>query len=479
MERAESTVTSPPVAVIGGGPAGLTAAYELTLRKIPVVVLEQDRQIGGLAKTVEYRGFRFDIGGHRFFTRQEPVLALWKSLLGDDLLVRPRLSRILYGGHYFDYPLRPFNTLRNLGLAESLRILASYARARLSPIRPEVSLADWITNRFGRRLFKMFFESYTEKIWGIPSAEIRAHWAAQRIRGLSLLTAIFSMLFPAWRRGNSLRTLTDQFYYPRLGPGMMWDVLAARIRGGGGGIRLESPVVAIHHDGSRVARLETDLGGKRETWEVSHVIASMPLRSLVRRLHPTPPTEIIAAADHLRYRDFLTVALIVDLPDLFPDNWIYIHDKRVKVGRIQNFKNWSAEMVPDRVRTCLGMEYFCFAGDELWEMEDDALIALAKEDLARLGLAPAEKVSDGTVVRMPKAYPVYDEGFEDAVATIRGYLERFENLQVIGRNGMHRYNNMDHSMLTALRAVANLVGEERFDLWEVNTGDEYHEKDTV
>lgn len=472
-------MTYPSIAVIGGGPAGLTAAYELTRRKISVVLLEQDRQIGGLAKTVEYREFRFDIGGHRFFTRQESVLALWKSFLGDDLLLRPRLSRILYGRRYFDYPLRPLNTLKNLGLAESLRILASYTRVRLSPIRPEASLSDWITNRFGHRLFEMFFESYTEKIWGIPCTEIRAHWAAQRIRGLSLLTAIFSMLFPAWRRGNHIRTLTDQFYYPRLGPGMMWDALAARIRRGGGDIRLESPVVAIHHDDGRVTQLETDLGGKRTTWEVSHVIASMPLRNLVRRLHPTPPAEVIAAADRLRYRDFLTVALIVDLPDLFPDNWIYIHDKRVKVGRIQNYKNWSADMVPDRARTCLGMEYFCFVGDELWEMEDGALIALAKEELLRLGLAPAENVNDGAVVRMPKAYPVYDEGFEAAVATIRGYLERFANLQLIGRNGMHRYNNMDHSMLTALRAVSNLVGEEKSDLWEVNTDDEYHEKGTA
>lgn len=468
----------PPVAVIGAGPAGLTAAGELTARNIPVVVLEQDRQIGGLAKTVEYRGFRFDIGGHRFFTRQEPVLALWKSLLGDDLLVRPRLSRILYGGRYFDYPLRPLNTLKNLGLAESFRILTGYVRARLSPIEPEASLADWITNHFGRRLFEMFFESYTEKVWGIPCTEIRAQWAAQRIRGLSLRTAVFSMLFPAWRRGGRLRTLTDQFFYPRLGPGMMWDVLASRIRGGGGDIRLESPVVAIHHDGGRVTRLETGWGGKRATWEVSHVIASMPLRTLVRRLIPHPPSDVVAAADHLRYRDFLTVALVVDVPDLFPDNWIYIHDETVQVGRIQNFRNWSAEMVPDRARTCLGMEYFCFAGDELWSMDDAALVALATRELAQLGLAPAEKVSDGTVVRMPKAYPVYDGTSADAVAVIREYLDQFENLQVVGRNGMHRYNNMDHSMLTGMLAARNVAGEHH-DLWEVNAEDEYLEAGRV
>lgn len=465
--------TELPTAVIGAGPAGLTAAFELVRRGTPVVVLEQDRQIGGLAKTVEYRGFRFDIGGHRFFTRQEAVLDLWRELLGDDLLVRPRLSRILYRRRYFAYPLRPFNTLRNLGAAESLRILASYGRARLHPILPETSLADWITNRFGRRLYEIFFRTYTEKVWGMPCTGISARWAAQRIRGLSLRTALLAMLFPS-RKGKAARTLTDSFLYPRLGPGMMWDALAARIGEGGGEIRLESPVVAIHHDGGRVTRVEAGWGEKRVSLEVSRVISTMPLRSLVRRLQPSPPPEVIAAAERLRYRDFLTVALIVELPDLFPDNWLYIHDETARVGRIQNFRNWSAEMVPDRARSCLGMEYFCFAGDDLWEMDDAALVALAKGELARLGLAPAEKVSDGVVVRMPKAYPVYDEGYADAVATIRAYLSRLENLQTIGRNGMHRYNNMDHSMLTALLAVRNIAGEHH-DLWEVNADEEYHE----
>lgn len=467
---------TPPVAVIGAGPAGLTAANELAAHAVPVVVLEQDRQIGGLAKTVEYRGFRFDIGGHRFFTRQQTILTLWQSLLGDDLLVRPRQSRILYGGRYFNYPLRLFNTLRNLGIAESCRILVSYLQARLSPIRPEASLADWVTNRFGRRLFELFFKSYTEKVWGISCDEIRAQWAAQRIRGLSLRTAALAMLLPAWRRGGRLRTLTDRFYYPSLGPGMMWDALATRITAAGGMVCLESPVVAIHHDEDRLTRLVSGWGSKRAEWEVSRVIATMPLRTLVRRLIPPPPPEIVAAADRLRYRDFLTVALVVDAPDLFPDNWLYIHDETVRVGRIQNYRNWSVEMVPDRGRSFLGMEYFCFAGDELWEMEDAELVALAKEELVQLGLATAAQVSDGTVVRMPKAYPVYDEGFEEAVSTIRAYLDRFRNLQVIGRNGMHRYNNMDHSMLTGLLAARNLLGENH-DPWLVNVDGQYHEED--
>ena len=464
-----------PVVVIGAGPAGLTAAYELTRHGTPVVLLEQDDQIGGLARTVEYRGFRFDIGGHRFFTKNQEVLGLWRELLGDDLLVRPRLSRIFYRGRWFDYPLRPVNTLVNLGAGESLRILAGYVRARLFPIEPETSLADWITNRFGRRLFEIFFKSYTEKVWGMPCDEIRAQWAAQRIRGLSLRTAVFSMLFPAWWRGGRLRTLTDRFLYPRLGPGMMWDALAGRIRERGGDIRLQSPVVALHHDGRRVTGIEAGWGEKRMALDVGQAITTMPLRSLIRRMTPAPPGDILEAAERLRYRDFLTVALVVELPSLFPDNWIYVHDERVRVGRIQNFGNWSAAMVPDRKRSCLGMEYFCFAGDELWSMDDAALVALAREELAKLGLASADKVSDGVVVRMPKAYPVYDEGFTDAVAVIRRYLSRFENLRTIGRNGMHRYNNMDHSMLAALLAARNLRGE-RHDLWSINVDGEYHEQ---
>lgn len=477
MNERENPPCKAPVAVIGAGPAGLAAAYELTRRGVPVIVFEQDGRIGGLAQTIEHKGFRFDIGGHRFFTKQKSVLDLWRSLLGDELLERLRLSHIIYRERLFDYPLKPLNTLRNLGLTSSLLILASYARGRLFPISPERSLADWVTNRFGRRLYRMFFKTYTEKVWGVPCSEIGARWAAQRIKGLSLRTAVFSMLFPVWR--GEIRTLTDHFYYPRLGPGMMWDALRERIVAGGGEVRLLTRVTGVVHEGGRVRRIVVRSGEREESFDISHVISSMPLRQLFHALDPAPSSDIAVAAGRLRYRDFLTVALIIDATELFPDNWLYIHDETVRVGRIQNFGNWSAELVPDRTRSCLGMEYFCFEGDGLWTMADRDLVGLAAAELTALGIAPREKVVEGVVVRMPKAYPVYDEGFEETLTTLREYLERFGNLQQVGRNGMHRYNNMDHSMLTGLLAAANLTGKGSRDLWAVNDDDEYYEKDTM
>ncbi|WP_052263260.1 NAD(P)/FAD-dependent oxidoreductase [Geobacter pickeringii] len=476
MPVAEGRRNEAPVVVLGAGPAGLTAAYELSRRGVPTVLLEQDRQVGGLARTVVYRGYRFDIGGHRFFTRQAIVRGLWQTMLGDDLLVRPRLSRIYYGGKFFDYPLKPLNALRNLGITESVAVLGSYLWRKLFPIRPEASFADWVTNRFGGRLYRMFFKSYTEKVWGIPCHTIGAQWAAQRIRGLSLRTAIVNMFFPRrhQRRGETIKTLIDEFLYPRLGPGMMWEAFREAIAGQGGTISLGSRVTRLLHDGERIVAVEGKRDGEPFAWTVSGVISTIPLRHLIHALRPLPPDAVLAAADRLKYRDFLTVALIVDVAELFPDNWIYVHDETVRVGRIQNFKNWSPAMVPDGTKTCLGMEYFCAEGDDIWAMADADLVALATRELAAIAITVPEKVVDGTVVRMPKAYPVYDEGYHEAFETVKGYLERFANLQVAGRNGMHRYNNMDHSMLTAILAVRNIFGE-RHDLWGINADDEYLE----
>ncbi|GFO60934.1 hypothetical protein GMST_32590 [Geomonas silvestris] len=465
-----------PVLVIGAGPAGLTAAYELARRGVPVLVVEADAVVGGLARTVEYRGFRFDIGGHRFFTKVPAVAELWRELLGADFLSRPRLSRIYYHGRFFAYPLKPLDTLGNLGLWESLRILASYLWRKLFPIRPEESFEDWVSNRFGRRLYETFFRAYTEKVWGISCRELSAQWAAQRIRGLSVRTALLNM-FPGISsgKGSALKTLTERFDYPRLGPGMMWEALAEASRALGGKLQLESRVTRIFHDGRRVQAVEVAQGGRLMRLSAPRVIATLPLKELVLALSPEPPPEVLAAAGRLRYRDFLMVALIVENPEIFPDNWIYIHDDSVRVGRIQNFKNWSPDLVPNARQSCLGLEYFCFEGDELWSLPDGVLIDLARRELAAIGLAEPELVVEGRVVRMPKAYPMYDAGSLEALGVLQEYLERFENLQPVGRNGMHKYNNMDHSMLAAQLAVRNIFGE-RHDLWSVNSDSEYLEE---
>ncbi|MEQ1728961.1 MAG: NAD(P)/FAD-dependent oxidoreductase [Vicinamibacterales bacterium] len=462
-----------PVVVVGAGPAGLTAAYELVRRQAPVVVCDGDHQVGGLSRTVCQGGFRFDIGGHRFYTKSEPVLEMWREVLGNEFLRRPRLSRIFYRGRFFDYPLKPLNVLFGLGAWESVRVLLSYAWATVHPVRPEVSFADWVSNRFGRRLYRIFFETYTEKVWGIPPSTIGAQWAAQRIKGLSLASAVRHMLFPA--RGKTARTLIEEFDYPRFGPGMMWEAVAERIEAAGGRIRLESWVSALHHADGRIVSVDIERGGQREPVPAGHVISTMAIRDLVNALVPAPPSAVLDAARRLKYRDFLTVALVLDSPDVFPDNWIYIHDESVRVGRIQNFKNWSPEMVPHLRQTCLGLEYFCFEGDGLWSMSDADLVALATRELRQLGLSGTGPVTEGYVVRARKAYPVYDEGYMDALRAVRAYLETFENLQLVGRNGMHKYNNQDHSMLTAMLAVRNLYGEQH-DLWALNTDDEYGEE---
>jgi protoporphyrinogen oxidase len=478
MERPQQY---PPdsVLVIGAGPAGLTAGYELTTRGVPVLILEKDSGVGGLARTVEYKGFRFDIGGHRFFTKVGPVTRVWRQMLGKDFLRRPRLSRIYYRGRFFDYPLKPLNALRNLGIWTSVRVLLSCLWIKMFPIRPERSFADWVSNRFGRMLFRIFFETYTEKVWGIPCNRIGAQWAAQRIKGLSLKTTVINMLVPARLRSEAtIKSLIEEFDYPRFGPGMMWDAFREHIELGGGRLRLNSRIARILHDGSRVTSVEVEHEGTTHLQPVDHVISTMPVRHLIQRLDPPAPQEVVDAASRLKYRDFLTVALIIDQPAVFPDNWIYVHDDRVRVGRIQNYKNWSPDMVPDPRFTCLGLEYFCFAGDGLWSMTDAELVELATRELDVIGLAAPGFVRDGTVVRAPKAYPVYDEGFETALQASRQFLERFSNLQLVGRNGMHKYNNQDHSMLTAMLAVRNLFGE-RHCLWDVNADDEYHEEDTI
>ncbi len=469
-------MSSSEVVILGAGPAGLTAAYELSKAGVNSTILERDDVVGGIAQTVKYKGYRFDIGGHRFFTKVTAVENLWREVLGDDMLVRGRMSRIYYNNKFFSYPLKPFNALAGLGLFETTRCMASYGLARLFPKKPEDDFATWVTNRFGQRLFEIFFETYTEKVWGIPCREIHAEWAAQRIKGLSLSSAIKNALFG--QRGKSkqevVKTLIDEFLYPRLGPGMMWERTQELVEEKGSQVVFHSPLERIHWNGSGVEAVEA--GGK--TYTGTHFLSSVAIIDLVEALTPEPPAEVLAAARRLRYRDFLTIALMLRGDDLFPDNWIYIHDPNVKMGRIQNFKNWSPEMVPDPSMTCLGLEYFCFEGDDLWTRPDEELIELGKREIGMLKLADPEAVVDGAVVRVVKAYPVYDGAYTEAVTTVRKWLEGLGNLQLVGRNGMHRYNNQDHSMLTAMIAVDNIVEgrADKANLWEVNTEADYHEE---
>lgn len=466
-----------PVVVIGAGPAGLTAALHLAERGVPVRVLEANSRVGGLAQTEHYKGFRFDIGGHRFFTKVPAVRDLWRATLGPDFLRRPRLSRIFFDGMFFDYPLKPIGALWKLGLWRSLAILFSYLRVKIRPIRSEVSFEDWVTNRFGRRLYRMFFEAYTEKVWGIPCRTISARWAAQRIRGLSLWTAVIGTLVPWLRRRAAapVKTLINEFEYPRLGPGMMWEAFAARIEQLGGSVVLNARVEALVNDGSAVSLVEFEHQGRRVRQPASSVISTMPLTHLVASLGQHTPSDVRSAASRLRYRDFIMVAVVVDHPSVFPDNWIYVHDPSVKMGRIQNFKNWSPDMVPDQSKTCLGVEYFCSEGDEVWAMSDGDLVTLAKTELGLVGLLDPALVVDATVVRAPKAYPVYDERYHDALTVIRTYVSTLANLQTIGRNGTHTYNNQDHSMVMGMLAVRNVFGE-RHDLWAMHSDEEYLEE---
>jgi protoporphyrinogen oxidase len=463
---------------MGAGPAGLTAARELTKHGIPVTVLESDpTYVGGIARTVEHRGYRFDIGGHRFFSKNDEVESLWTEILGDDLLTRARLSRIYYRGRFIDYPLRALNALSSLGLWESVRCMASYARARLRPVRSPRSFEDWVSNQFGRRLYRIFFKTYTEKVWGIPCSELSADWAAQRIKGLSLLAAVRQALLPRRRggkRGEVIKTLIDEFRYPRLGPGQMWERVAAGLEALGQPVQHGERVTEVRHRGGRVTAVATASG---RTFPGDEFVSSLPVRELVESLLPPPPTAVREAAARLGYRDYLTVALMVDRADLFPDNWIYVHDEGVRVGRVQNFKNWSPDMVPDPSKTCIGLEYFCFEGDGLWSAGDAELVDLATRELAALGLCRPEEVFDGVVVRQAKAYPVYDDTYLENLAVVREWLEaELPNLHLCGRNGMHKYNNQDHSMLTALLVARRIAAVSDLDPWNVNADAEYHEE---
>jgi protoporphyrinogen oxidase len=479
-ERGSSN--SVDVAIIGAGPAGLTAAYLLTKAGLSVAIVEKDdRYVGGISRTVEHEGYRFDIGGHRFFSKSQAVVDLWNEILPDDFIQRPRMSRIYYEGKFYSYPLRAFEALWNLGLMRSALCMASFARAKLFPRRTVRSFEDWTTNQFGNKLYSIFFKTYTEKVWGMPCDQMSADWAAQRIKGLSLWGAVVDGLKRSLglnRRPNdgmATKTLLETFRYPRLGPGMMWEAARDKVIARGGTIHMGHSLTQLAADGEGGWRLTAAGPNGPQVIAARHAVSSAPMRELATRLHPLPQTSL--QAKQLKYRDFLTVALKVRSADLFPDNWIYIHDSQVKVGRIQNFRSWSPEMVPDAGVACVGLEYFCFEGDGLWSMADTDLIALAAREMKLLGLVEPEQVIGGVVVRQEKAYPVYDEDYAANVAALREELEQlYPSLHLVGRNGMHRYNNQDHAMMTAMLTVENiLAGRRVFDTWCVNEDAEYHE----
>ena len=466
---------------IGGGPAGLTAAYLLSRAGHPVTVLERDvASLGGISRTVDYEGCLCDVGGHRFFSKSPEVNRLWEELLDEGFIERPRKSRIHYRGRFFDYPLKAGDALRKLGVAESALCVLSYLKALALPHRHPANFEEWVVNRFGRRLFDIFFKTYTEKVWGMPCGEISADWAAQRIRGLSLWTALKHALLPGSGQGQeTVKTLIGAFRYPRKGPGMMWESAGRKIEAQGGRIVMDREVVRLARREGGWEADARDRQGARTTYGADAVVSSAALRDLVACIDPPPPAEVRAAAQGLRYRDFLIVGLVVDdRREGFDDQWLYIHDPDVQVGRIQNFKAWSPDMVPDDGTLCLGMEYFCFEGDGLWTSGDAALVEKAGRELVRLGLARSGEIRDGFVIRQEKAYPIYDEGYAERVETIRRYVEaECPGLHPVGRNGMHKYNNQDHAMMTAMLAAENVMaGERKYDVWKVNADAEYHEE---
>ena len=467
------------VVIVGGGPAGLTASYQLSKAGVKSIVLEKDHILGGISRTVNYKNFYFDIGGHRFFTKIKEVEDLWEEVLGDDFLKRKRLSRIYYNKKFFYYPLRALNALFGLGIWNSILILGSYLYAKFIPTKENDTFEQWVSNRFGKRLFNIFFKTYTEKVWGIPCNEIRAEWAAQRIKGLSLVTAVKNALIKSnnhtKNKKNVIKTLIDEFSYPKFGPGMMWEAVGEKIERDGSQVLMGATVEGVRWSKDRVKALEVMRNGKIELVFGTDFISSMPIREAVQKFKPAVPKKVLDAANTLKYRDFLTVALIINKSDIFPDNWIYIHDPDVNVGRIQNFKNWSPNMVPNQDKTCLGMEYFCFEGDELWNMSDDQLLELGKQELEKLGFVKPADVEDGAVVRMPKSYPIYDSTYQESLDTVRQFLDGINNFQLVGRNGLHKYNNQDHSMLTAIKAAENVLGATH-DIWRVNEEQQYHEE---
>ena len=461
------------VIIFGAGPAGLAAATRLVENMIDVTVVEKEDQVGGISKTKEYKGYRFDLGGHRFFTKSDEVNKLWEETLGQDFITRPRLSRIYYNNKLFDYPVKAGNALKGLGVWQSCLVGFSYIKAKLFPQKEETNFEQWVSNRFGKRLYRIFFKTYTEKLWGIPCTEIQAEWAAQRIKGLSLFSALKNALIPD--KSGKIKTLIDEFKYPKYGPGMMYEKMASEILSKGGNVLTETEVIKINRNNFTIKDIEIRRNNKSEKLSATDFISSMPITKLVEIMDPVAPKEVLQAARNLSYRSFITASVILKTKNFLPDTWIYVHSPEVKLGRIQNFKAWSPYMVPDKDHIALGLEYFCTEGDDLWSMKDRDLLELAVSELEKIGLGKVNQFVDGFVVRVPKAYPTYDSSYPKNIKVIKKFLTHFKNIQPIGRYGMFKYNNMDHSILTGLYAADNVLGSNK-NIWEINADQEYHEE---
>jgi protoporphyrinogen oxidase len=462
---------------LGGGPAGLSAAYELTKHGAPVTVLERFDRVGGLSRTIPHNGCLFDIGPHRFFTKNDEVRQLFLDITGDDALVVPRLTRILYQNRFFNYPVTPVNALVGLGPVECARILTSYlsaaARKLTATSEPE-NFAEWMTDKFGSRLFQLFFQTYTEKVWGIPCTQIGADWARQRIKGLSLAEALRHALFT---QGNTVKSLVNEFLFPRLGAGQLYEKMALLIQARGGSIETNRQVIRIRREGATVrAIIARNLAGEQEEWRAGNVLSSAPLTETVQMMDPPPPDEVLQACRSLRYRNHLGVHLKLK-GSPFPDNWIYIHSKNVKMARISNYRNFSPEMASSCDISPITIEYFSSAGDSLARLSDNELLEHASREMKQTGLLKRNfEIISGFVVRSEKAYPVIELGFERHVETIRTWLDQFTNLIPIGRSGMFKYNNQDHAIATGLLGARNILGFAKYDPWLVNIDAEYHEE---
>lgn len=468
-------MTSHPTVILGAGPAGMACAHTIAQNGKASLLIERDRVPGGLCQTLNFKNYLFDIGGHRFLSKSKEVNSLWHGVMGRDLLRVKRLSRIHYRGKYFNYPLSLFNTVRNMGILESLRCFFSYLRHKYFARRNDSTVEGWITNRFGSRLYEIFFKTYTEKVWGVDCSALSSKWTAQRIKGMSLRVAVQSALLGLG--GGRPKTLADEFLYPPHGPGEFYKRLGEKIETAGSTIDYEKTAVAVRHEGGKIVAVEIrdEKSGVTREIPAGQLFSTIPLSVLTKILKPEAPAAVIAAAQKLRFRHFLVVNVILNRENLFPDQWIYVHSPEVKMGRIQNYKNWSQAMVPDISKTSLGLEYFCWMEDEIWRMKDEDVIRFAMKELEKIGLASSKDFVDGFVVRRTHVYPVYSDDYEKNVCVIREYLETFPNLQTLGRGGLFRYDNSDHALLTGIYAAERYLGLKSKDVWSVNTDEEYLE----